>query len=174
MMVVQAASTQRSNAMSGRLYLSETGWLLLSVPNAIVRGTFDAMNEPGIELPRHEEDAPLNAHISVMSRKEVEEAGDISERGHMFQYSIGALKVVSPSSMPELSRAWMLGVSSLPLQRLRKSYGLSAIPHDGKQPFHITVAVRRTNVLRQGDVRKVAQQMSTYWQLGLLPAGVAG
>ena len=37
--------------LSGRLYRSKTGWLLLSVPNALVRGVYDAMTAPGAELP---------------------------------------------------------------------------------------------------------------------------
>ena len=29
----------------------KSGWVLLSVPNALVRGCFAALDEPGVELP---------------------------------------------------------------------------------------------------------------------------
>jgi hypothetical protein len=37
--------------LSGRLHLSKSGWLLLSVPNALVRGVFDALTAPGRNYP---------------------------------------------------------------------------------------------------------------------------
>jgi hypothetical protein len=68
--------------MSGRLYLAKSGWLLLSVPNAFVRGVFDALTAPGAELPTtglmnvpNVDGDVLNAHISVMTPDEVESIG---------------------------------------------------------------------------------------------------
>jgi hypothetical protein len=46
-----AARPELSYSLRGRLYASSSGWLLLSVPNALARGAFDALNEPGVELP---------------------------------------------------------------------------------------------------------------------------
>ena len=37
--------------LSGRLYVSKSGWLLLAVPNALGLGVFYALDEPGVELP---------------------------------------------------------------------------------------------------------------------------
>jgi hypothetical protein len=48
---------------------------------------------------------------------------------------------------------WALQVASPELAALRKSYGLSPLPN-GDHPFHITVAVRRTNVLKPNEVSK--------------------
>jgi hypothetical protein len=48
----------------------------------------------------------------------------------------------------------MLRVHSPELQELRRSYGLSSLPNDGKFDFHITVAIRRKNVLGRNTVSK--------------------
>jgi 8-oxo-dGTP pyrophosphatase MutT (NUDIX family) len=45
-------------------------------------------------------------------------------------------------------------VASPELAALRKSYGLSALPNED-HPFHITVAVRRKNVLGPNEVAKI-------------------
>lgn len=148
--------------LSGRLYVSKSGWLLLSVPNALVRGVFDAMTAPGVELPlagaMNVPDVKpelLNAHISVMTADEVSSIGanKINERGHHFHYALGPVKEITPKNIDGISRVWALQVASPELAALRKSYGLSPLPK-GDQPFHITVAVRRANVLRENNVSK--------------------
>lgn len=150
-----------SHAFSGRLYLSQSNWLLLSVPNAFVRGLFDAMTTPGAELPTKgvwgpDADKPdlLNAHISVMTAEEVEQIGadKINERGHTFHYSLGKLEEVTPKS-GNVSKAWIMTVTAPGLTALRKSYGLSPMLNDDHQ-FHITIAVRRKNVLRNNAMSK--------------------
>ena len=143
-----------SYPLSGRLYLSKSGWLLLAVPNALVRGVYDAMPAPGAELPTTgamgvgEKSELLNAHITVMTGDEVTQVGadKINERGHMFGYTLGALKEIEPRSGSNLSKIWAIQVSAPLLSALRKSYGLSALPNDD-EPFHITVAVRKRGVL---------------------------
>jgi ADP-ribose pyrophosphatase YjhB (NUDIX family) len=147
--------------LSGRLYLAKSGWLLLSVPNALVRGVFDAMSHAGAELPLagtmnvpNVDKELLNAHISVMTAEEVERIGPgkINERGHSFKYALGHVKEITPGNIDGVSKLWAIQISSPELSALRKSYGLSALPKD--EPFHITVAVRRKNVLRENDVSK--------------------
>ena len=144
-----------SYPLSGRLYLSKSGWLLLSVPNALVRGVYDAMTAPGAELPIGEHSEVLNAHITVMTGDEVTKVGadKINERGHMFGYTLGALKEIEPKSGSQLSKVWAIQVSAPLLSALRKSYGLSALPNDD-EPFHITVAVRKRGVLLDNGVAK--------------------
>ena len=136
--------------LMGRLYLAKSGWLLLSVPNALVRGVFDALNAPGAQLPicgllnvPNEKAELLNAHISVMTADEVNRIGpeNIHERGHMFGYSLGALKEVDVSNIAGISKIWAINVSSPQLTTLRKNYGLSAYPKN--KPLHITVGVRQ-------------------------------
>jgi hypothetical protein len=143
--------------LSGTLYLSSSGWLLLSVPNALVHGVFAAMREPGIELPPGKGDGPMNAHISVAKPDEIEMLGGvdrISERGKQFRYTLGRLYSVDPEGWPEMSRVWFLRVHSPDLQELRRSYGLSSLPNSGKHDFHITVGVRRRGVLGRNDTAK--------------------
>lgn len=154
-----SAAPEKTYALAGRLYLSRSGWILLTVPNAIVRGVFDAMDEPGLEMPPSGPDGSLNAHISVIRPEELEQVGGgdkVSERGHMFRYNLGPVKTVNPGGWPEMAKVWFIEVNSPELQNLRKSYGLSALPNDNKYKFHITIAVRRKRVLQNNDRKKVA------------------
>lgn len=148
--------------LSGRLYLAKSGWLLLSVPNALVRGVFDAMTAPGAELPlAGTMNVPnvgsdvLNAHISVMTAEEVEKIGPgkLNERGHHYGYSLGPIREIDVKNIDGVSKVWAIQVSSPALAALRKSYGLSPLPK-GDHPFHITVAVRRKNVLGDNNIGK--------------------
>jgi hypothetical protein len=150
-----------SYPLSGRLYLAKSGWLLLSAPNALVRGVYDAMVAPGAELPRagvlnvpNVDGELLNAHVSVMTADEVASIGadKINERGHSFAYSLGQLKELDVRNIDGISKLWVLVVTSPALSALRKSYGLSALPKD--EPFHITVAVRKRGVLLDNGVAK--------------------
>jgi len=151
------------HALAGRLYVAKSGWLLLSVPNALVRGVYDALTAPGAELPLagamnvpNVDSGVLNAHISVMTADEVKKIGaeNINERGHMFGYSLGHLKEITPRNIDGISKVWALQVSAPYLSAIRKSYGLSPLLNN--HPFHITVAVRRKNVLQDNSVRKAA------------------
>lgn len=157
--VKQAADTPEIvYNLSGGLYLSKSGWLLLSVPNALVRGIFAAMAEPGIELPPYD-DTPgnLNAHCTVMRPSEIAMLGGpdrISERGKQFAYTIGRLYSVEPADWPNIERVWYVKVHSPALQELRRAYGLSSLPNEGKYVFHITVAVRRRGVLARNEKAK--------------------
>ncbi len=143
--------------LSGRLYLSARGWLLLGVPNALVRGVFSAMDEPGIELPPSGPSGLLEAHVSVMRPEEIEKIGGpdkITERGKSFTYTLGRMYAVDPKDWGGVSKAWYVKVHSPELQELRRSYGLSSLPNGGDYDFHITVAVRRRGVLARSETAK--------------------
>lgn len=143
-------------SLTGELYASKSGWILLSVPNALVRGAFDALHEPGAELPLNS-DGLLNAHVSVMRPEELEQIGGadkIQERGHRFAYNLGPLQECEPDGWDEYSKVWFFQVQSPELKALRKSYGLSPLP---KYPFHATVARRRKRVLYDNEISKAAQ-----------------
>ncbi len=153
--------------LSGRLFLSRSGWLLLSVPNGLVRGLFDTLDDEGLELPPGHQGQPYNAHISVMRREEVEAIGGgdvITERGKAFHYQLGPLKSVMPKSWDEMSRVWFVEVQSPELRNLRKSYGLSGLPRKGdtEMQFHITVAVRRKKILQENEVAKAAELQAAF------------
>lgn len=147
--------------MAGRLYAAKSGWLLLSVPNALVRGIYAALTATGAELPRagalnvpNVDGEVLNAHISVMTADEVAKIGadKINERGRMFGYTLGQLKEITPRNIAGVSKLWVLQVAAPDLADLRKSYGLAAQLNE--QPFHITVALRRKGVLQENNVSK--------------------
>lgn len=154
-LVSPASDAELTYALSGRLYFSSSGWVLLSVPNALVRGLFDALNEPGLELPVNGS-GQLDAHISVFRPEEVEAIGGpdkITERGHSFTYNLGPLKTAVPAGHAEHGRVWFLSVISPSLSKLRRSYNLSSEP---KYPFHLTVAFRRKGVLTNNGVQKLS------------------
>ena len=150
----QADTPTTVHKLGGRLYLSRNGWLLLKVPNALLQGAFDALHAPGAELPA-KPDGALNAHISVMRPEEVAKIGEnkLTERGHTFYYTLGPIKEITPLSWDDVSKVWVIEVDSPDLKDLRKSYGLSPLPHDDHQ-FHITIGIRRKNVLRDNAVAK--------------------
>lgn len=158
-----------SYGLKGRLYASRTGWLLLSVPNALGRGAFDALNVPGVELPTSETTGRYEAHISVMRPEEIETIPGgidaITERGHELSYTLGPVREVNPEGWSDVSKCWFIEVRSPDLEKLRKSYGLSARPKNNEFDFHCTIAVQRKHVLKPGDVTKVSAD--------LLPGGKA-
>lgn len=168
---------------SGQLYLSKSGWLLLSVPNSLVQGVFDALQIPGAELPLagamnvpNVEPGTLNAHISVMTPDEVNKIGasKITERGKTFRYSLGRLQEYAARKIDGVSRLWSLRIASPALTALRKSYGLD--PKPAAHGFAIMVAVRRKGVLQDNRVakgRKAASELSRSGQKDLLPGGAA-
>lgn len=153
-----AADAVVVHSLSGRLYLSKGGWLLLSVPNALGRGAFDALRVTGAELPTRDTNDPnaaYNAHVTVMSPDEIATFGGpdkITERGHDFHYSLGAVKEVNPTTWAGVSKVWYITVDSPELRNLRKSYGLT--PTRKGEDMHITFAIKRTGVERNNDVSK--------------------
>ena len=150
-----AAIPQSVYSLAGRLVGSKSGYLLLEVPNALVRGAFDALHEPGAELP-----PDLDAHITVIRPEELESIGGldkITERGHFFKYQLGPVQAVNPQGWADYNKCWFIRVRSPELEKLRKSYGLSARPKDNEHAFHITVAVRKPTVLQENEVSKAAE-----------------
>lgn len=148
-----AAVPEKANSLAGQLVLSDSGWLLLNVPNSLVRGAFLALNEPGIELPLR--DGLLKAHITVMDPEEIRAIGGaakISERGKHFRYNLGSIYSVEPAGWTGVSKVWYLRVDSPELETLRKTYGL--LPKRKGYDLHITVAVRKRGVLQNNSVSK--------------------
>jgi hypothetical protein len=150
--------------LAGRFHISkhnDQNWGLLTVPNALVLGIHHAMDEPGIELPPDSVSGKLNAHVTVMRPEEIEAIGGPDklkhDRGKMFRYTTGRIVSMVPKGWKEMSKCWALRVISPALQTLRKSYGLTPKPNDNKFDFHITVAVRRKNVLGPNEVGKAAE-----------------
>lgn len=148
-----AADATISYAVAGRLISSDSGYVLLTIPNALVRGAFDTIHEIGVELPPNKA-GRLRAHITILRPDELKQIGGkskLSELGHTFNFNLGPLRVVEPSGWPEMAAAYFLTVQSPQLEKLRKSYGLSALPKNNEHPFHCTIAVKRRSVTRPGD-----------------------
>lgn len=153
----EISAPEVSYDLAGTLYLSSSGWLLLSVPTPLVLSIFAALKAPGLELPPRNAAGRLEPHISVMSKKEVETIGadKITERGKQFHYTIGRFVKVDPDGWSGVSDAYLLTIHSPELQELRRSYGLSSIPGGGEKPFHVTCAIRRRGVLGRNDTAKI-------------------
>lgn len=154
--VKEAAEATPSYAMTGLLYVSERSgkpWALLSVPNALVRGVFDALHAPGVELPLL--DGKLDAHVSVLRDSELEMIGGPdalkNDRGKPFRYSLGRLMEFVPDGWADVNKCFAVTVHSPELQQLRLSHGLSALP---KYPFHLTVGCVHKAVLGRNDKSK--------------------
>ena len=158
-----AGEPELSYGLAGKLYASASGWLLLQVPNDIGRAAFKALNEAGVELPTSGTTGQYNAHISVMRPDELEQIGGIdkiTERGKDFHYTLGPVKTVKPDGWDGVSRVWFIQVQSPELKALRRTYGLSSLPNDGKFEFHITFAVRKVGALAANGASKAASLMS--------------
>jgi len=167
-----ASDASPSYSLRGLLHTTRGGgdqgadkvWGLLSVPNALVRGVFDAMDENGVELPLSGPEGRLNAHITVLRPDEIAMCGGpeafTKDRGRAFRYTLGRLVEFDPAGWPEMSRCWAIRCHSPELQQMRRSYGLSGLPDNGKYDFHITVAVRRRGVLGRNDKAKAPASSS--------------
>lgn len=157
-LVKAAADAEVAYNLKGTLYLSQSGYVLLSVPNAMIRGIYAALHEPGAILPPSPDGPGINAHVTVFSPDEIKQIGGadkINERGKQFAYTTGRFKTLEPGdSWPGVERVWFVQVHSPELQELRRSYGLSGLPKEGQRPFHITVAVRRRGVLARNEKSK--------------------
>jgi len=96
-----------------------------------------------------------------MRPEEIEEIGGsdkIVERGRDFHFTLGPVRSTVPGGWPEMSKVWFIEVRSPELKKLRKSYGLTPLPHNNEYQFHITVAVRKKNVLGDNAVAKAASK----------------
>lgn len=145
------AAAQVSYALAGRLVYSG-GWLTLTVPAALVRGAYDALHEPGAELP-------TMFGIPVMSPQELDEIGGadkVTERGHSYTYSLGPVKEYEPGE--GLSKTYFIEVTSPDLKTLRQTYGLESYPR-GIYAFRLPIAVRRRGVLAANDISKTAEYL---------------
>ena len=151
-----AATGQPVNTLAGLLVLSQTGDLILTVPSALLRGLFTALSEPGVEYLADVPGSPKVPAIVVATAAELSRAGidpdSVSERGKAFTYGTGRVFTYSSRKVVDgAARVWAVRVHSPALQKLRKSYGLSAKPAGGTADFHVAFAVRRAGVLAPGD-----------------------
>src|SRR2546425_4781003 len=53
-----------------------------------------------------------------------------------YDYSLGHIKEVKPDNWEGVSKCWYVTIQSPSLEKLRRSYGLSALPHNGRSEEH--------------------------------------
>ncbi|MDZ7345392.1 MAG: hypothetical protein ONA69_01210 [candidate division KSB1 bacterium] len=171
-----ADSSSLSYDLAGRLIVSSSNWGVLEVPKALADGIFDALQVQGAEKPYDflGNDRPARSHIVVFRPEEIKSLGGpdrITERGHFFHYTLGPIRQISDKTeSKDISKIWYVEVRSPELEKLRKSYGLSARPN--VLPFHIVVAVRRRHILRENGIAKqafVRDITGLLWQLLVVP-----
>jgi len=148
--------------MSGVLQATKTNHLLVGVPTALVRGVFDAMDEPGISLPTSVDGGALRAGIVVMAPEELDKVGGpgvITERGKQYAYQLGSLVQTTARNWPGVTACWHLEIKSPELLKLRRTYGLPArLPGDSK--LSIVVACRKSGVLGTNATSKSVTESS--------------
>lgn len=159
---VQDQEKRAAVQLSGVLQAAKSGHLLVGVPAALVRGVFDAMDEPGISLPSAVDGESLRAGIVVMSPDELEQVGGaakITERGKHFSYRLGNIVEAPARGWAGVSKCWHLEIKSPELKQLRKTYGLPAnMP--GSSGMSIVVACRKSGVLGENATSKTTVEQS--------------
>ncbi len=158
--VLSDAEKRAEVKMTGLLQATSSGYLIIGVPTALVRGVFDAMHEPGISLPSAVDDGALRAGIVVMTPEELGTLGGatkVQERGKHFTYHLGNLEEAPAYRWPGVATCWHLRIKSPELGKLRRSYGLPT-KLEGGADFSIVVACRKTGVLAANTTRKVIEQ----------------
>ena len=140
------------HALAGRLQAGPNGNLELTVPSSLIKGVFDALDEPGAEFVVRNN--RTESAIKVMTKEEVDKIGGnshISERGHSYHYTLGPIVELPASG--EYDKLWAISIKSNDLEDIRKSYGLEASPQLG---FYIPVGCKKNKVTEDNKVSKLA------------------
>ena len=140
------------HALAGRLQAGPNGNLELTVPSSLIKGVFDALDEPGAEFVVRNN--RTESAIKVMTKEEVDKLGGtshISERGHSYHYTLGPIVELPASG--EYDKLWAISIKSDDLEDIRRSYGLEASPQLG---FYIPVGCKKSKVTEDNKVSKLA------------------
>ena len=140
------------HALAGRLQAGPNGNLELTVPSSLIKGVFDALDEPGAEFVVR--NSRTECAIKVMTKEEVDKLGGvshISERGHSYHYTLGP--IVELPATGDYDKLWAISIKSNDLEDIRKSYGLETSPQLG---FYIPVGCKKKRVTEDNAVSKLA------------------
>jgi hypothetical protein len=140
------------HALAGRLQAGPNGNLELTVPSSLIKGVFDALDEPGAEFVVRNN--RTESAIKVMTKEEVDKLGGtshISERGHSYHYTLGP--IVELPATGDYDKLWAISIKSNDLEDIRKSYGLETSPQLG---FYIPVGCKKKKVTEDNKVSKLA------------------
>lgn len=144
------------HALAGRLQAGPAGNLELTVPASLIKGVFDALDEPGAEFVVRNN--RTESAIKVMTKEEVDKLGGINhitERGHSYHYTLGPIVELPASG--EYDKLWAISIKSEDLEDIRKSYGLETSPQLG---FFIPVGCKKKHVTKENNVSKLASLLS--------------
>lgn len=139
------------HALAGRLQAGPAGNLELTVPASLIKGVFDALDEPGAEFVVRNN--RTESAIKVMTKEEVDKLGGINhitERGHSYHYTLGPIVELPASG--EYDKLWAISIKSEDLEDIRKSYGLETSPQLG---FFIPVGCKKKHVTKENNVSKL-------------------
>ena len=140
------------HALAGRLQAGPNGNLELTVPSSLIKGVFDALDEPGAEFVVRNN--RTECAIKVMTKEEVDKLGGtshITERGHSYHYTLGP--IVELPATGDYDKLWAISIKSNDLEDIRKSYGLETSPQLG---FYIPVGCKKKRVTEDNAVSKLA------------------
>jgi len=140
------------HALAGRLQAGPNGNLELTVPSSLIKGVFDALDEPGAEFVVRNN--RTESAIKVMTKEEVDKLGGtshITERGHSYHYTLGP--IVELPATGDYDKLWAISIKSNDLEDIRKSYGLETSPQLG---FYIPVGCKKKKVTEDNKVSKLA------------------
>lgn len=140
------------HALAGRLQAGPSGNLELTVPSSLIKGVFDALDEPGAEFVVRNN--RTECAIKVMTKEEVDKLGGVShitERGHSYHYTLGP--IVELPATGDYDKLWAISIKSNDLEDIRKSYGLETSPQLG---FYIPVGCKKKRVTEDNAVSKLA------------------
>jgi len=140
------------HALAGRLQAGPSGNLELTVPSSLIKGVFDALDEPGAEFVVRNN--RTESAIKVMTKEEVDKLGGtshITERGHSYHYTLGP--IVELPATGDYDKLWAISIKSNDLEDIRKSYGLETSPQLG---FYIPVGCKKKKVTEDNKVSKLA------------------
>lgn len=145
------------HALAGRLQAGPNGNLELTVPSSLIKGVFDALDEPGAEFVVRNN--RTESSIKVMTKEEVDKLGGtshITERGHSYHYTLGP--IVELPATGDYDKLWAISIKSNDLEDIRKSYGLETSPQLG---FYIPVGCKKKRVTEDNEVSKLAGDAGT-------------
>jgi len=140
------------HALAGRLQAGPSGNLELTVPSSLIKGVFDALDEPGAEFVVRNN--RTECAIKVMTKEEVDKLGGtshITERGHSYHYTLGP--IVELPATGDYDKLWAISIKSDDLESIRRSYGLETSPQLG---FYIPVGCKKKKVTEDNEVSKLA------------------
>lgn len=156
------------HALAGRLQAGPSGNLELTVPSSLIKGVFDALDEPGAEFVVRNN--RTESAIKVMTKEEVDKLGGtshITERGHSYHYTLGP--IVELPATGDYDKLWAISIKSDDLEDIRKSYGLETSPQLG---FYIPVGCKKKKVTEDNKVSKLSSLVKE--SAGPVPKGTVG